>query len=184
LNDQSVLLKQCSDKRFQAFGTGKIFERRVKRLERRRNWITYLGIAVPLLVGSLGLSFGGNWVKYLAVPAGIAAAIQLILSLWSLVARWDDKYVYAVSAMQAQTKLFNSWDFLAKRQPANLEQRIDDLAAEDQRQETSDIAQGILPEEKRFAMRAALYHYGLVCLACKIQPPSMKASKCDTCGNF
>lgn len=162
-----LLVKDCREKAYYAFGTSKIFERRRRRLESGRNWITYLGIVVPLLVGSLGLSFGKEWAPVLAVPAGIAITIQLVLSLWSVVYKWDDKYSYSIRAMQEQTKLFNAWDGLAKQPPADLGQRIKDLAAEDQRQETNDMAQNISEKEKRFGMRKTLYQYGLACQTCK-----------------
>lgn len=182
--DRTDLMKQCRDKAFYAFGTSKIFERRMRRLEVRRGWITYLGILVPLLVGSLVLSFGKEWLAHLAVPAGIVGALQLSLSVWSVVAKWDDKYAYALTAMQAQTKLFNAWDSLPKRKPADLEQQVNSLDAEDQRQESADLAQNISDKEKHFAMRASLFHFGNACQICRIKPTSMKSSKCDMCGNF
>lgn len=182
--DQTVLLGQCRDKAFYAFGTSKIFERRMRRLELSRNWITYLGIVVPLLVGSLALSFGKEWVVFLAVPAGIVIAIQLALSVWSLVAKWDDKYSYSINAMQAQTKLFNAWDQLGKRRPEDLEKLVDELNVDDQRQEALDLAQSISEKEKRYAMRYSLFHFAQACRSCKTKPASMKPTNCDTCGNF
>lgn len=181
---QEDLLKHCRDKAFYAFGTTKIFESRTRRLETYRNWITYLGIIVPLLVGSVVLSFGKEWLPVVLVPAGIVGAIQLALSAWSLVAKWDDRYSYALGAMQSQTQLFNKWERLAKRQPADIEQLASDLDAEDQRQERADIAQNIKDQERRYAMHATLYHFGNACQGCGVKPISMKPTKCDTCGNF
>jgi mobilome CxxCx(11)CxxC protein len=178
------LRNDCRQKANYAFGTASIFERRMRRLERRRNWITYLGIVVPALVGSLVLSFGKDWLPYLAALAGIMVAIQLAISLWSIIAKWDDKYSYAVGAMQAQTKLFNSWERLAKYPPPDLEPRAKELSDEDERQENSDKAQNVSDKEKRYGLRKTLYQYGLTCVNCKIKPSSMKPSKCDTCGNF
>jgi mobilome CxxCx(11)CxxC protein len=167
------LRSDCRTKAHYAFGTSSVFERRMRRLERRRNWITYLGIVVPLLVGSLVLSFGKDWLPYVAVPAGLVGAVQLALSVWSIVAKWDDNYSYAQGAMQAQTKLFNAWDRLAKYPPTDLAQRVKELSDEDERQENSDRAQNISEKEKRYGMRKTLYQYKLPCASCKIQPPSM-----------
>jgi mobilome CxxCx(11)CxxC protein len=162
----------------------KIFERRMRRLGRGRNWITYLGIVVPLLVGSVVLSFGKEWLTYALIPAGIIGAVQLALSAWSLVAKWDDSYSYSVGAVQSLTRLFNSWDTLCKRMPADLEQRVNDLDPEDQRQELADLAQSISEREKRYGMRASLYHFGNTCQRCGVRPVSMNPLNCDTCGNF
>lgn len=174
----------CREKAFYAFGTARIFERRMRKLDRLRAWITYLGILVPLLVGTAVLSFGTAWVAYAVIPASVLGCAQIALSAWSLVARWDEKHSYAIAAMQAQTRLFNAWDSLAKRTPADLDTRANDLDAEDLRQEQSDLAQNISPQEKRYAMRASLYHFGNQCVRCKSVPKSMKPSDCDTCGNF
>jgi mobilome CxxCx(11)CxxC protein len=146
--------------------------------------ITYLGILVPLLVGGMALSFDTKWLAFVVVPAGILSCFQLALSAWSLVAKWDDKHAYSLSSVKAQTRLFNSWDGLAKRPPSDLDARVRELDTEDQRQEQSDLTQNIQPEEKRYAMRAALYHFGSACVRCKQVPSSMKSSNCDTCGNF
>lgn len=178
------LQKFCRDKAFYSFGTAKIFERRLQRISRYRDWITYLGIVVPLLVGSIALSFGSEWLPYLAIPAGVLGTVQLALSCWSLVSKWDDKHAYALSAIQAHTRLFNLWDRLDKRPPVDIEQQAHELEAEDHRQEQADLAQNISDKEKRYAMRAALYHFGLPCVKCKQSPVSMQPKDCDTCGNF
>lgn len=178
------LQSHCRDRAFYAFGTAAIFERRLRRLDRLRNAITYLGIVVPLLIGGAVLSFGTNWLAFAIVPAGVVGCIQLGLSAWSLVAKWDDKHAYALGAMQAQTRLFNTWDRLAKHPPADLDSRVVEIDAEDQRQELSDLTQNVLPNEKRFAMRATLYHFGSACARCGQKPTSMKPTDCDTCGNF
>ena len=178
------LIRHCSDRAFYAFGTKRIFERRAQRLELGRNLIVYLGVAVPAVVGGGYLAFGKEFPAFLVFLAGILGIIQLALSLWSLVAKWDDRYGYAQRAMQGNTYLFNTWDALAKRAPPDLEARIQQLDDEDQRQEQSDLTQGITEKEKRFGMRSTLYHYGLKCVRCNMQPTSMTPGSCDNCGNF
>lgn len=178
------LRAHCRKKAFFAFGTSQIFQRRAQRLLRLRNWITYLGIVVPILVGAIALSFGTAYMKYVLVPAGVVGIVQLALSVWSLVARWDERHMYAVSAARAQTRLFNAWDALAARPPADLRARVDDVDEEDQRQEQFDLTQHIDDKEKRYAMRAALYQFGNNCERCGQKPKSMAPTDCDACGNF
>lgn len=188
MDDQTTaparLQAHCREKAHYAFGTTRIFERRARSLRVRRNLITYLGIVVPVLVGAAVLSMGTGFVPYVAVPAGLLGMAQLALSVWSVVAHWDDAHVYAVGAIQANIRLFNAWDALAKRPPEDFRARVEALGTEDQRQEQADMAQHIAPKEKRYAMRSTLYHYGLACERCGITPASMKAGDCDTCGNF
>ena len=174
----------CREKAFFAFGTARIFERRLRRLNELRNWITYLGIVVPLLIGGVAMSFDTKVLPYVIIPAGLVGLVQLALSAWSLVAKWDDKHAFSLSALQAQTRLFNAWDALAKRNPPDINTKANELDAEDQRQETQDLTQVITKQEKNYGMRAALFHFGNECPTCKVRPVSLKASGCDTCGNF
>lgn len=180
------LVKHCIDRAFYAYGTSRIFERRVQGLGKKRNAITFLGIVVPLTVGSLILSFGNMPILLPALVwiAGAIGTVQLILSMWSIVARWDEQYSYAITAMQANTRLYNTWERLSKNQPPNLKELVSETDAEDQRQEQSDLTQHISENEKRFAMRASLFYKGYTCVTCKTKPVSMKPSNCDTCGNF
>lgn len=46
------------DNAIHAFGTSYVFQQRARRLKTRLQRINYVGIAVPVLVGSLVLSFG------------------------------------------------------------------------------------------------------------------------------
>lgn len=97
----------CRERAFFAFGTARIFERRLHRLTSLRNWITYLGIVVPLTVGAVALSFDSKILPFFLIPAGILGVAQLALSAWSLVARWDERHASALASLQAQTRLFN-----------------------------------------------------------------------------
>lgn len=184
LNEENQ--RHCRNRAFYAYGTSRIFEKRAQSLSKKRNMITFLGIVVPLVVGGSVLSFGSNGL-YLPYMLGIACLLillQLIVSAWSLVARWDERYQYAVGAIQANTRLYNNWKAVLERPPENFEQKILELDSEDQRQESTDVAQHITEKEKRFAMRASLFYTKLPCQTCKKIPTSMKSSKCDTCGNF
>jgi len=178
--------KHCRDRAFYAYGTYRIFEQRALGLRWKRNAITFLGILVPVVVGSLILSFGTmpKILPYILALAGIVGTVQLVMSVWSLVARWDEQHSYATSAMLANTRLFNSWEKLANSAPNISPQMHAELEAEDGRQEQADLAQHITPKEKRFAMRASLQHMGLPCATCGIKPTSMEPSSCDICGNF
>ena len=115
--DIDVNLRHCRDRAFYAYGTSRLFEKRATILATRRTWITFLGIAVPVSVGSVILSFGAvpAVLPYVIATAGVIGTIQLVLSVWSLVARWDDRYAHAVKAAQAATRLHNAWEWLLKQ---------------------------------------------------------------------
>jgi mobilome CxxCx(11)CxxC protein len=109
-------LSHCRDRAFYAYGTSRLFERRAQSLNKGRRAITFLGIAVPLVVGSTVAAFGtqSSLLPYLLGLAGIVGAVQLVLSAWSIVARWDERYAYSVAATQANTRLYNACDGLLR----------------------------------------------------------------------
>ena len=86
MNAPADLTKHCIDRAFYAYGTSRIFDRRCQKFRQGRNAITFLGIAVPLTVGSLILSFGAKpeLMPILVWLAGLVGTIQLVLSAW----RW------------------------------------------------------------------------------------------------
>jgi mobilome CxxCx(11)CxxC protein len=180
------LKKHCQDRAFVAYGTTWIFDRRARQLRSRRNWITFLGIAVPVTVGSLYLSFNAfpNVFPFILGVAGVILTIQLVMSVWSLVARWDEDYQHSVESMQANTRLFNAWNALGSLPLSDPQARATELDVDDQRQEQQDLLRHVTEKERRFAMRNALFFFKRECVTCKVKPVSMKASDCDTCGHF
>ncbi|WP_432467915.1 mobilome CxxCx(11)CxxC protein [Agarivorans sp. Z349TD_8] len=105
------LKKSIKDYEFYCFGTTRIFEKRANQLKQLRTWITFLGLVTPVIVGGIVLSFGVNEkvMPYLILVAGIVGTFQLVLSAWSIVARWDERYEYSVESLRANTELYNSW---------------------------------------------------------------------------
>jgi mobilome CxxCx(11)CxxC protein len=180
------LQKHCQDRAFVAYGTTCIFERRARQLRFGRTWITFLGIAVPLTVGSLYLSFNAYPSVFPVVlgAAGIILTIQLVLSVWSLVARWDEDYQHSIESTQENTRLFNAWTALASHTSADSHVHTNELDADDRRQEQQDLLRHVTDKERHFAMRSALFYFKRNCVACGVAPASMKPTGCDMCGNF
>jgi mobilome CxxCx(11)CxxC protein len=178
------LCRHAREKAFYAYGTGQIFERRMRLLKGWRATIVYLGIGVPGLVGFVALSFGKQWVTYLEAVAGIVLAFQFAISLWSVVDNWDERYAYALAAARANMRLFTEWDSVAKLPPDDVEAHVKELDAENNRQDAADLGQAISVKEKRYGMRSALFYFRKVCATCNQMPMSLKPLNCDTCGNF
>lgn len=185
--DLEKLKKECSDKRFYSFGTAKLFERRAKTYRRNRNIITFLGLAVPLVVGGTVLSFssGSETLNKILIPfAGILTTLQLIISLWALVSRWDEKNDYAISAVKSNTRLESEFNRLCNSSDQDIKSEISHLRSEYDRVNQEDAAHGVTEKELRWGMRKSLIHYQLTCPTCVKKPVSMKPTDCDTCGNF
>lgn len=182
----SSIVDECRGKEFYAFGTHRIFDRRAQMLQLLRVWITFLGIVTPLVVGGVVLSFGANTtvLPYALIIAGIVGLVQLILSAWSIVSRWDEKYEYAIESSRANTELYNRFKSLADNPPTDLADLYKHTVHDNEAREFKDLGQSISEKEKRFANREALKYYRKACSICHIVPIVSKPSKCDGCGNF
>lgn len=179
--------KECWRKRFYSFGTTKVFEKRARSLGTKRDVITFLGLATPVFVGAFvgAYSAESQTLKVIVLPVvGAIMIFQAVMSLWSLVARWDDNYSYAVSAVKNNTRLTSDFEELATAPEDRLLKEIERLRFEYSRQEAEDTAQKLTDKEKRFAQRSALFQYRSKCPTCCEVPKSMTPSNCDSCGNF
>ncbi len=186
-DEEKQLRQECWTKRFYSFGTTKIFEARARSLRVKRQWITFLGLLAPVTVGAFAVSFSikSEILKYIIIPiAGSVAVIQAVLSLWSLVAKWDESYAYAISSIRNNTKLTSEFEVLAQKKFPEVKKNIQRYRDEYSRLEMDDSSQHITDKEKRYAMRHALFQYKLPCETCGKIPQSLSSTKCDTCGKF
>ncbi|MES2207473.1 MAG: mobilome CxxCx(11)CxxC protein [Pseudomonadota bacterium] len=184
--DNTAILSECYNKAYYSYGTLRLFEKRTNTLKLCRIWITFLGVIIPVMVGGFALSFGleSKILPRFIFFTGIIGMIQLFLSTWSLVARWDEQYDSASDSFRANVELFNQWQSLRNEQPSNLFEEYHKLKIKTQEQEIKDIVQTITDKEKRFAYREALKYFNEPCQTCNIIPITSKPSKCDGCGNF
>ena len=179
---------KCWDRALEAYATGYIFEKRANRLRLRLRFLTFLGIVVPVIAGSILLNFGEIVLSpFFLVPAGILGVIQVAGSLWSLVARWDDAYGYAVESLNDNYRLSNNYQKIAENPPdekSKLQMQFDLIEREDRYRSAEDYKQAISEKEKRKGMRAALRKFQRACAHCNEVPVSMYPSDCPVCGQF
>jgi mobilome CxxCx(11)CxxC protein len=183
-----ALRAQCWDSALHAFGTGFIFEYRARACKRRLQWLTYVSLAVPLAIGLLVLGYGEF--RGLKVLIGIAVAIgavQAMLSLWSIIGGWVERYSYATSAVSANYLLSERFAKIASNPPSEYQTFRHDyekLEVEDNLLQQQDYQQNIREDEKRMGMRAALRKFRRKCAGCDQVPNSMTPADCGVCGNF
>lgn len=166
-----------------------MFEQRAASLKWKLQALTFLGIAVPASVGGLVLAFG---VDDRAVPivlwvAGVLGIFQLVGSIASLVAKWEDGYAYALQSIASNHQLSDNFKELGERPPATLDElktRAAFLDADNRHRSSLDYVQGLTDAEKRRGHRAALRQFRRQCATCGIIPESLKATTCGTCGDF
>lgn len=184
--DDVAMRKMCDDNSFYAYGTSRIFQKREARLKTLRVLITFLGIAIPISLGGVAAAAGADWkaLPTLITLAGALTVAQLVLSSWSVVARWDEQYAAAVDGMLAHTSLFNKWKDLASDKSAQFADSFKSLKAAWEYQEQTDMRQSISDKEMRYAAREAYFYFKKPCHVCKNIPNSRKPTDCEGCGNF
>jgi mobilome CxxCx(11)CxxC protein len=183
-----ALRSQCWDDALNAYGTSYVFQRRARSLKLRVQWITYIGFAVPMIVGLLVLAYGH--LKSLPVIIAVAGAIgigQVAISLWAIVGGWVDGASYAATSASANGLLATAYQELGSNPPSDLrdfQHQYDLLKVEDRSRTEQDFQQGVKESEKHMGTRAALRRYQRPCAVCGKVPETMKASDCGVCGDF
>lgn len=182
------LRKQCRNNAINAYATSFIFQRRARLLTSRVQWITYVGFAVPMIVGLLVLAYGH--LKSLPVIIAVSAAIgigQAAISLWAIVGGWVSGAPYAATSATANGLLADKFAELWVNPPndvVEVRHRYELLGVENNARTEQDYQQGVTEAEKRMGMRAALRKYQIKCVGCEEIPLDMKATECSVCGKY
>ena len=187
-NRAEGLRSQCRVDAVHAYATSYIFQRRARTLKKRVQWITYIGFAVPMIVGLIVSAYGHF--KSLPIIIAVAAAIgigQATISLWAIVGGWVDGATYAATSAAANDLFAARYAELASNPPADIRsfwEQYQVLKTEYRARTDQDFQQGVREAEKHMGMRAALRKYQKACAGCGQVPVDMKATKCGVCGDF
>lgn len=183
------LRQRCWNSALHAFGTAWWFGERATSLRKKLRALAFLGLIAPVAVGAVVLGFGVDYeIKPLLFVAGVISLAQLLWTLWSMSAGWQEAFSAAANSQKKNTEIYQAWEGLAKTPPQDLDvflSKVEVLPTVDQMQATSDIAYGIDDRDKRMMMRRGLLQYGRKCATCGKKPESMKTNeKCSTCADF
>lgn len=183
------LRKDCWDKALHSFAISYLFGIRQKKLRQKLTVVTFLGIITPLLVGAIVSSYGAesnifNWAIWILTPISI---FQLVISTWSLVAKWNDTSEYLTESIISNSSLSEKYQQLAKFPPensGNLKTEFDMINIENSQREQQDNKYPLTEKEQRRGMRFALRQFERKCVGCEQIPRSMESSDCPVCGKF
>jgi mobilome CxxCx(11)CxxC protein len=179
---------QSWDYAVHTFGTAYVFGHRARQLKRKLHWVNYVGIAVPLLVGSLVLALGPfQLLPFIIAVAGLVGGAQVAFNLWSIIGRWVEEYAYALTSVAENDRLCRRFCELGAHPPETLrelKQQYSELQLEDSKRREQDHQHGITDAERRMGMRAALRQFQRPCAGCRAVPTSMEPGDCGVCGNF
>ena len=182
-------ISECTKFAINCFGTGSIFELRAQKLRWKTRWLTFLGIACPIAVGATAGAYSANS-PATACVIGITTLISIplaILSVWSLVAKWDDNLSYFVESKSDNYRLSTEFRRLSSdpnMNEAEFDTRFSILDAQAGIRKTADERFDFSQQEKNLGMRSGLRQYEYPCAGCKIVPRSLESTDCPICGQF
>jgi mobilome CxxCx(11)CxxC protein len=184
-------IQDCWDKSLIAFGTSHIFNRRFIVNQRKLRLLLFFGITVPVSVaGVVAALFGIDSIKqYLAgmiVVASILSLIQLIFTIWSILAKWEHYSNYGLESSIDNNEIYRQYKELAEKQPNDFEQKYVLLNQKNDLRSEQDNRQGISDSEKRRGMRAALRQFKRRCAypQCSTVPYDLTPTDCPVCGSY
>lgn len=179
----------CADSALKCFGTAYIFERRARPIRLALRWLAFLGIAGPAALGGVVAAFNlkQEYIALAVTIAGAIAALQVVISIWSLVASWDASLSYAIESKAANYRLADEFSKLGQTTSLSPEQFDTELGLlETQSDFRADLDNrvDISDKEKRMGMRAGLRRYSRPCAGCGEVPKSLDSTSCPVCGQF
>ncbi len=179
----------CWDKAIHAFGTAFIFERRGNKSRRKLRLLSFSGIALPALIGGIVVAFFGfesmkTALSVLIVLAALLGTVQLVFTIWSLVAKWDDQAIYGSESSVANYEISRSFSDLAKNVPTDFDSKYSLLNVRNDMRSVEDGKKEVTEPEKRMGMRAALRKYQRACVQCAKIPVDLNPTDCPVCGNY
>ncbi|WOH63606.1 mobilome CxxCx(11)CxxC protein [Bradyrhizobium sp. BWA-3-5] len=178
------------DNALHAEGTRAVFERRATRLRWKTRIRDFAGLAVPILLAYLlGSDVFEPLKPYRSFAVGllgVAAVLQVLLTAWSLLARWDEELADNVTATRENYLLMLAWTKLGEGGAQDLALEYELLLQREQVAAVRDAAKGITAAEKQFGMRAGLILMKRKCVCGHTpthpNPPWFPNSKCSVCG--
>jgi mobilome CxxCx(11)CxxC protein len=175
-----------------AFGTSAIFERRARRYKRLNRFLTFFGLLVPVVIGSIAAAHLLENVSLEKVIywTGALGVLQAAVFLWSVVANWPESQEYSSAANANNLRLSSQWHALAVQSikpPTDFDTKYAELKATDDAQIGNDTRRDISSFEKVWGMRAGLLQFQRTCSKCHVVPESMKmpfwpGKRCERCG--
>lgn len=181
--------KECNDSAFNCFGTAHIFEERLISLKIAEKVLTFSSLAGPLAIGALVLAVGskGSLIGWAVATAGALSILQIIVTLWAVIAGWQTKIVRYEDAMVENYMLSSEFKELANKNnitDSKWRSEREVLESRGELQKRSDLKDGITQEERRMGMCYALRFFERSCAACNIIPRSIESTNCPVCGQF
>jgi mobilome CxxCx(11)CxxC protein len=174
-----------------ARGAQTIFSRRASSLKWWMQARDFSAIAIPVVVAFVAttdfISTLGNFKVLALAVLAIAGLLQVLLSSWSLISRWDEERSYSLRALRDAYDMEVKWRAIAKGDVADLNPAYEAAKAQQQVIDSHDIGREISEAERQIGLRAGLKEVPRACVECKKIPATIDVPKnieqrCPICG--
>lgn len=178
--------KQCIDNR----GAQEIFKRRAASLNYWMRTRDFLAFAIPLIVGFVATT---DWIEKLGSFKGLALAAlavaglaQVLLSLWSLITRWDEDRAKSIQLVADSSELEVQWRDIGRHDVTGLHSAYVVAKARQLVVDARLAAAEITQPERFVGLRAGLQEIQRPCVKCNnipatIDPPKKPQKLCPVC---
>ena len=176
-----------------ARGAQTIFSRRAASLKRWMQARDFSAIAIPVVVAFVAttdfINSIGQFKNIALAVLAIAGLLQVLLSFWSLIGRWDEERAYSLRAMRDAYDMEVKWREIAKGDVNDLSATYDAAKAQQQVIDLHDIGKEITERERQIGLRSGLKEIPRPCIQCKNIPPTIdpprwvrSENRCPVCG--
>ena len=174
-----------------ARGAQTIFSRRASSLKWWMQARDFSAIAIPVVVAFVAttdfISALGNFKVLALAVLAIAGLLQVLLSSWSLISRWDEERSYSLRALRDAYDMEVKWRAIAKGDVADASTAYEAAKAQQQVIDSHDIGREISEAERQIGLRAGLKEVPRPCVECKKIPATIDVPKniehrCPICG--
>lgn len=171
------------------FGYSYIYNERSIKTSKILNFLTFMGIITPIIIGSVVMTYGLNSkiAKNILLYTSPIPIIQLVLSVWSTVSNLNGACNYYYESSLNNSELAEKYEQIGKFPPNTFDELKSKLEKIDNIRnfrENQDAKYPLTDKEKRKAMRYSLRKYKRSCAGCNQIPIDMKSTDCGICGNF
>jgi mobilome CxxCx(11)CxxC protein len=182
----TALRQQAWNVAVYGYGTAAIFKERIGPLKKRLMWLKFIGLVIPVLVGTLVLTFGqGDYLQPVLIFVGVIGTGQAVFSIWALTSNWEESYAYAKESARHNTRIADQAVEVARDfhlDGLELKARVGLVVQEHRFRSEQDEVQDVTPAEMRMGLRVGLHQFQRACVTCKEIPNPSAPGKCSTCG--
>lgn len=174
-----------------ARGAQEIFNRRATSLKRWMRARDFLAVAIPVIVAFFAttdfIQKIGDLKAFALAVLAIASVGQVLLSFWSLIARWDESRSISLQLSAESNVLEVQWRDIGKGHVKDFELAYNNARARQQLLDAKLATAEITQSERVIGLRAGLKEIPRECMACNnipstIDPPWFPGTRCPVCG--